>query len=118
MDAIETIIIGGGITGATLLHKLAAAGRDVLLLESSDHLGGVIRSRSVNGAFEELGPNSTVVNDDLAQLIDELGLVDDVVAASPGAKKRFVVRRGKLVAVPTGPREAIASPLFSLAGKL
>ena len=41
MRHVKYVIVGGGISGAVLLHSLASSGEDVLLLEREDHLGGV-----------------------------------------------------------------------------
>ncbi|NQV26859.1 MAG: FAD-dependent oxidoreductase, partial [Rhodopirellula sp.] len=34
-------IVGGGVLGMTMAHRLAQAGHDVTLLESASHLGGL-----------------------------------------------------------------------------
>jgi protoporphyrinogen/coproporphyrinogen III oxidase len=40
--ALDSIIIGAGISGLTAAFFLKKAGRDVLLVESSDRAGGLI----------------------------------------------------------------------------
>lgn len=49
MQKVETLIIGGGIAGLCCARALQAAGRDWLLLESSDRLGGRVGSDVVDG---------------------------------------------------------------------
>lgn len=40
---MKSIVIGGGLTGLILTHRLHSAGHEVLLLEAKDVLGGVYR---------------------------------------------------------------------------
>ena len=53
---------------------------------------------------------------DVRAFLSASGLDDRIVI--PLAKKRFLVRGGRPVALPSGPAGAVGSPLFSLAGKL
>jgi oxygen-dependent protoporphyrinogen oxidase len=54
----------------------------------------------------------------VAALLGALGLADRVVSASPAARHRYVVRRGKLLPLPTSPAELLTSRLLSNAAKL
>ena len=45
----ETIIIGGGIIGCATAYYLAKMGRDVIVLEGSDHIGNGGSSRNGGG---------------------------------------------------------------------
>src|SRR5262249_19086006 len=55
---------------------------------------------------------------ELGRLCERASVSGERIAASPLAKKRFVVRRGKLVPLPSSPLALAASPLFSLGAKL
>jgi oxygen-dependent protoporphyrinogen oxidase len=115
----EFIIIGAGISGLTVAHKLTRAGKDVIVLESSDTAGGKIITVRVDGYLLEAGPNSLrVENSETVDLIEECGLSERVIEANPNSKKRFILKNGEWVKIPGGPGEAISTPLFSLAGKL
>jgi oxygen-dependent protoporphyrinogen oxidase len=120
MRNVSTIIIGGGVSGASALHWLASRGDDVLLLEAAERLGGVIGSyRNGLGALVETGPNSTQLSHpQFHAIIDELGLRDEMMTADARAKNRFIVRGGALVATPSGPGDFLTSPLFSMRAKL
>ena len=120
MRNVETIIIGGGISGATALHRLASAGSDVVLLERENSLGGAMRShRTESGALIERGPNTVQSgNDYVERLLRELNLEDQIVEADKRAANRYVVRDGKLVSVPGNPKSLIESALFSGRAKL
>ena len=47
----EIIILGAGLAGLHAAHLLAAAGRDVLVLEANDRVGGRIYTLPHNGAY-------------------------------------------------------------------
>lgn len=117
---VETIIIGGGISGAAALHRLADAGKDVLLLERGAHLGGVIVSeRNEFGALIERGPNSIQSgNEYVEQLIGQLELDDEIVEADNAAANRYVLRDGEMIPVPMNPRSLIETSLLSRRAKL
>lgn len=53
---IDTLIIGGGLSGLALAAQLAAQGRDFLLVEARDRLGGRILTRREGAAHYDLGP--------------------------------------------------------------
>ena len=115
----DVVIVGGGISGAAALHGLASRDADVVLIESSDRLGGVIRSERTPWGVVELGPNTVQARSDVVTgLIDELGLGDLLLDASPAARHRFVLRDGRPVALPADPRSAIETSLLSGKGKL
>ena len=115
----EVVVIGAGISGLTAAFKLAKAGKDVLVLESSDKAGGKIQTERIEGYLLEAGPNSLrVENQETWDLIEELGLSSRIIAASPNSKKRFILKNGNWIKVPSNPKEAITTPLFSLSGKL
>lgn len=52
----ETLIIGGGLAGLALADALNAAGKDFVLVEARDRLGGRIRSENVGNAAFDMGP--------------------------------------------------------------
>ena len=115
----DTIIVGGGIGGLSLLHRLRNEGKEAILLEKSERLGGVVLTREAPwGGLVDLGPNTLRgASDDLASLIDELELRDRVVAPDPAAKSRFVLNSGRLTEVPSSPRSLLETDLLSVRGK-
>lgn len=71
----DAVVIGAGHNGLTSAAYLAKAGRSVLVLERSDHIGGATRSRRVFGAYDaNLSAYSYLVSLMPRQIIDELGL--------------------------------------------
>lgn len=116
--SLPVAIIGGGITGLAAAWHLHRAGRAFVLFEGSARTGGVIVSTARDGWLVEGGPNSIQENTDVAELIAALGLAAQRCPANPSAQKRFIVRRGELVAVPLSPAGLLVSPLFSVRARL
>jgi len=113
----HTLVIGAGIAGLVAAYRLHRAGRAVLLIESGDRAGGIIRSQDAEGFLLERGPNSFRGTHELLDLIDEVGLAGDLVAADPRAPA-YVYAGGALHAVPMSPPALIKTRLLSTAGKL
>jgi len=73
----RTVVIGGGIGGATAALHLARAGRSVVLLERSDRLGGLVASFEVGGTPLECFYHHVFPHEHhILRLVDELGLSD------------------------------------------
>ncbi len=114
MAAKSIAVLGGGLAGLSAAEALVRGGHTVTLFEASDTLGGFIRTEETGGWLIESGPNSfQEATDSLRQTIARLGLAPERLEASPAARHRFVVRRGRLVPLPLSPPAFLTSPLFS-----
>ena len=112
-------IVGAGLTGLTAAYRLKQRGSRVVVYEASDRIGGVIKSERRNGYLAELGPNSLSAPAAAVKvLLSELGLTSRQVTASPEARTRYIVRRGRLVRLPMSPAELLTTRLFSNSAKL
>jgi len=111
-------IVGAGITGLTAALRLQEQGFRVTVFERSSQPGGSIRSSLEEGWLIESGPNSLQLGPELRKLIADLGLNDEMVMANPLAKRRFLVRDGRFVPVPSSPPALLNTPLFGLRTKL
>ena len=112
-------VLGAGITGLTAAHRLVQRGHPVRLFEVSDRVGGAIQTELTQDWLIEKGPNSLLAGDPaLAALIEELGLRSEEVAASPGARHRYILRRGVPVTAPLSPPGLLATSLFSFGTKI
>ena len=108
----DAVVIGGGISGLAIAHKLARAGKTVRVIESSDRLGGAVKTELKDGFLCEAGPNSMLVKSEAVwNFIHELGLADSLVEANAIANKRFLVKNGKVVPLPQSP--ASGSPIHT-----
>src|SRR5262245_24722312 len=118
-DRLDVLIIGAGISGLTTAFQLARGGRRVAVLEASERVGGSIETRA-DGAWRfEMGPNTVVENDaSVGRLIRDCGLEDEKVTAAASAKRRYLLKGGRLVPLPAGPGGFLTTPLFPLSAKL
>src|SRR5579872_5260924 len=55
-------IVGAGPTGLTLAYYLGKAGKNVVLIDREQSIGGCHRVRRVDGLFTEHGPRITIGN--------------------------------------------------------
>lgn len=96
-DRRDAVVVGGGIAGLVAARGLAAAGRDVLLLEGSPRLGGKLRSEEVAGLTVDVGAEAMLARrPEGVALAQELGV--DVV--HPTGAGSAVWSRGGLRAMP------------------
>lgn len=119
------VVVGGGISGlATAYYALDAArrlGRDfaVTVLEADLRPGGRMWSDREDGFIVEHGPNGFLDSKpDALALTDHLSASALILKASPLARKRFIVRRGRLRRLPESPPAFFASRLLTFLGKV
>jgi protoporphyrinogen/coproporphyrinogen III oxidase len=111
------VIVGGGISGLSLAHQLAARNQPFLLLEASGRVGGVMRSGRVEGHLLEWGPQRGRLTREFAALTDELGIRSQLITAPPDLPL-FVYREGRLRRVPFSIPAFVTSDILSWPGKL
>jgi len=73
------LVVGGGITGLVAAHELSSQGLPVLLVESSDRLGGILRVTLLKGAsipVEEYYHAVFPGQANTLRLIERVGLAD------------------------------------------
>lgn len=110
-------IIGAGITGLALAHELARRNREFIVVDAAGEPGGVMRSIDLEGQVLELGPQRTRLTPQLAALVDELDLRDELILG-PTDLPLLVYRSGKLRRVPFSLGAAVSTNLISWPGKL
>ncbi|MCL5267556.1 MAG: protoporphyrinogen oxidase [Bacteroidetes bacterium] len=116
---MRVAIIGAGISGLAAAHFLKRGGADVTVFEKNSVPGGTIGSKFVDGYLVENGPNSTSeTNLVIDELLSDLSIRDERVYADENAKYRFILRDGKLHALPSGPGSFFSTKLWTLGGKL
>lgn len=113
----DVIVIGAGLSGLAAAHRLMTLGLDVRLLERASYAGGHVRTVQRDGWRHEAGPNSFLGSATaLHALASEVGLTP--LAARPAANKRYLFIDGRLQSLPSGPLDAITTPLLPFAAKL
>jgi len=80
----HVVVVGGGVAGLVSALECAKVGMRVTVLESSDLFGGVLRAAEVGGIRLDVGAESYATRGGVVrELLDELGLADDVVRPNP-----------------------------------
>ena len=97
--------VGGGISGLATAFGLKQRGASVEVLEAARARAASSARVHRDGALYERGPNSALDTTPLInELLDALGIRGERRDASAVAATRFIVRGGRLVALPTSPR--------------
>jgi oxygen-dependent protoporphyrinogen oxidase len=126
MEAIDAVVVGGGIAGLAAAYELRRRGVGVQLLEAAPRLGGVILTERVDGWVIDGGPDALLVHKPAAvDLCRELGLGDRLVPTLL-PRTAYVLREGRLcplaegsfLGFPVSFTALAASSLFTWAGKL
>ncbi len=118
------IIVGGGISGLTTLHYLRKKYQQrnditIALLEREAQPGGTIRTVVRNNYFYETGPNGFLDSKPSTLLLaNELGLKDQLIAASPATKTRFICVQNVLYPLPANPIEFLNFKPLHLSDKI
>jgi oxygen-dependent protoporphyrinogen oxidase len=116
----DYIVLGAGISGLSAAYYLQKSGASVLVIEKENSLGGVIQTKHIDGFDLELGPNTVQLkNEALEQLIQDLDLESDIEYPNENAKNRYILKAGKVVALPAKPQEILGkNSLLSLKDKV
>jgi len=114
MQQYDVVVVGGGIAGLTAAIYAAKAGKQTLIIEKQDRLGGRAMSMKKKGAYFNLGGHALYKGDAYATFM-ELGL--NVQGAEPSIDG-YGVWKGKLNVLPTDMKSLFTTPLLSWKGKL
>jgi protoporphyrinogen/coproporphyrinogen III oxidase len=94
-----------------MAHWLQERACSVRLYEQAGVPGGCMRSERVDGYLFEHGPTSLMTNSpDVYRLCERVGLSSSWVDANASAKRRYLAKGGRLVALPQGPVDFVRSP--------
>jgi oxygen-dependent protoporphyrinogen oxidase len=118
MDS-DVLVIGAGLSGLVAAFRAGKAGLAVTVLEERSRPGGVIGSVRRSAVLVERGPNSGLDTTPLINaMLKDLGIAEQRVDGSKESSRRYVVRGGRLLALPTSPGAFLGTPLFSMGAKL
>ena len=115
----DAIILGAGPSGLSIAHELQRMGAKVKVLESSDRVGGAIRTVRDGEWTVETGPNTLQTDGDSdLEILNSYGLKNDMRYAEAISSKRFILSRGKLHTLTARPTSLLTSDLLSFFEKL
>jgi len=115
----DVLVIGGGISGLAAAFQLTRRGLAVAVIDAGSRPGGVIGTERREDVLYERGPNSILdTGPFINEMLGELGILSERVEISAIAAKRFLVRGGRLNALPASPSAFLTTPLFSAGAKL
>jgi oxygen-dependent protoporphyrinogen oxidase len=117
----RVIVVGGGVAGLVLARRLALGGRDVTMVEASDHLGGTVSRHTVGGIDLDAGAESFATRGGtVGRLAKSLGLADDLVEPNPvgawlqtAAGAAFQLPANSLLGIPGVP---LAADVIAIVG--
>jgi oxygen-dependent protoporphyrinogen oxidase len=111
------VIVGGGISGLSTAYYLNRAGVPFTLIEKASHLGGVIRTETVNNCLIEGGPDSFLTQKPWAlELIRDLGIESHVMGSNDDERETFIWKDGQMVPLPEGLQFLIPTRLGAMLG--
>lgn len=115
----DFIVIGSGISGLVSSFWLKKEGLNVYLLEKEKDPGGSIKTVKKDGFLVELGPNTVLDNSPyLNEIVETLRLKESLIYAKKINKRRYILKDGKLLPLPSNPLNFLTSPIFSFNSKL
>ena len=117
--SLDAIILGAGPAGLAVAHELAKGGAKVKVVESSQRVGGSIRTINQEGWIVETGPNTLQINGESdLKILQGYGLDKEILWADSSAANRFILSRGKLHALTAQPTSLLKSDLLSFTEKV
>ena len=117
---VNTVIIGGGISGLSTANFLSKKTSDFLILEASDIVGGTINSSKLDGYILENGPNTVLDNNKAIQeLLSDLNITEELIY--PNLKKisnRYILINDRLEKIPLTIFEFLLTPILGIYSKI
>jgi len=120
-NSIDTLIIGGGLSGLAVAHFLQKYRPDtkISILEKTAAPGGAIRSFHQDGYLAEWGAHGFLDNVEASrELLADTGLDREAQKAPLDEFVRYICLDGKLNLIPQNPKKILRSNLVSLPAKL
>ncbi|KAF1885693.1 hypothetical protein Lal_00039541 [Lupinus albus] len=114
----RVVVVGGGVSGLAAAYKLKSHGLDVTVFEAEGRAGGRLRSVSQDGLVWDEGANTMTESEkEVKDLIDALGL-QEKQQFPISQHKRYIVKDGAPLMVPSNPAALLKSKLLSAQSKV
>jgi len=129
----QVVIAGGGITGLSAAYYIEQFCRvndvaaELIIVEKNDRFGGHVHTGKRDGFVIERGPDSFLARKtSIIELMQELGMGEEIVGTRPGVSHSYIAYRNKLhpipdgfmLGVPTKWKPFVTTRLLSLRGKV
>jgi len=115
---LDAIVIGAGLTGLTTAFYLNKQGKNILVVDKAESVGGVIQTKEKNGFVYEAGPNTGILGSpEIAELFEDLNGSCQLEIGNEKVKKRYILHKAQWEQLPSGLVKGVKTPLFSLKDK-
>jgi oxygen-dependent protoporphyrinogen oxidase len=112
---MKVAVVGGGVAGLLCALRLRQRGHDPIVFEREAIAGGKVRTERVGEWQLELGPAALTDNAPPTQgLFRELDLAPAIITSSEAARRRYLLREGRLRELPDSPPKLLFSRALSL----
>ncbi|KAK8574394.1 hypothetical protein V6N12_062088 [Hibiscus sabdariffa] len=116
-SAKRVAVIGAGVSGLSAAYKLKSQGLHVTVFEAEERAGGKLRSVSREGLIWDEGANTMTESEiEVRSLFDDLG-IQDKQQVPIAQNKRYIVRNGVPVLLPSNPIALFTSNILSAKSK-
>lgn len=112
---VDTVVIGGGLAGLTAAALVARAGRSVVVLERTSHLGGRAATHVRDGIHFNLGAHALYCHGHAFRLLTDLRVA--FTGRIPSPKRALLVDGDVQYPRPTGLASLLKSRLLTLREK-
>ncbi len=115
----DVVVVGAGISGLTAARLLRRHGYRVTVLERQVRIGGNAISERIDGFLMEHGPSSVNAMLPAAPALSRaLGLASEECGLTAAVRHRYLVKDGRLRAIPLHPAGLFVSSYLSWRGRL
>ena len=117
---VDAVVVGAGIAGLACAAELQRHGASVRVFEARDRVGGKISTvRTPEGYLLEQGPHEVRSGDpEMFRQFEELGIESARKRANDTVARRYIVRNGRPLPIPTSPIGLLRTNLLSTRAKL
>jgi phytoene dehydrogenase-like protein len=109
--SVDTVVVGGGLTGLISAIFLRQRGKSVILLEKSKELGGRAISQERNGFKMNLGPHALYIGGAGFKILCELQI--PFSGKAPSKSGNHILHKGRILSLPSGPVSLLTTRYFS-----
>lgn len=115
----RAVVVGAGVTGLAAAWQLSQSGFGISVLDRADRTGGRVGSAQFAGRLVDTGPDALGPDPALDELLDEIGMADQVEIPDPAQAFRLTAE-GELepFGVGGGAMFGLSRGIFSLPARL